>query len=101
MKGSAPKSPETGSHVEVVQNFRPNFEIDNADCRVNSKAIPRTISNTSAANAPVPMRKLRSSEERFIERSLNGRERLHFLRDDRLRQRRGAESVRELLAVGE
>ena len=36
MKGSAPNSPATGSHVLVRQKSKPNFWIDSHDCRASS-----------------------------------------------------------------
>ena len=56
MNGRAPKSPETGSQMSVVQNARPNFSIAIHDWRVSSTAMPATSTTTATANTPVPTR---------------------------------------------
>src|SRR5688500_15589600 len=60
MKGSAPKSPTTGSQVDVVQKPNPNLRIDSHDSLVRTTPMPATIATTSTANAPVLRRKPRS-----------------------------------------
>src|SRR5205807_5022871 len=114
MNGSAPNSPDTGSHVLCVQNENPNFRIERRDWRVSSKPMPSTINNTTAANTPVAMRKLRSSELRFMtcapmpalrtglgSLDLHLAERQQFLVDDRLRQRGIPQVGGQFLAVGQ
>ena len=66
MNGSAPNSPETGSHVVPVQKPKPNFVIDSIDCRESSTASATTVSTTNAAKAPVKARNHLSSRERFM-----------------------------------
>ena len=56
MNGDAPNSPATGSQVEVLQKFRPNFWIESIDWRDSSKPIARTIRTSASANTPVPTR---------------------------------------------
>ena len=64
MNGSAPKSPETGSHVFVTQKLNPNFSIDNRESCHSTTAMPTTRAISSTANAPVKARKLRSPPSR-------------------------------------
>ena len=60
MKGSAPKSPATGSQVVVAQNPRPNLVIESHDSVSSTTPIAATMTRTRTANAPVPRRKPRS-----------------------------------------
>src|SRR5687767_65406 len=60
MNGSAPKSPTTGSQVEVVQKPRPNFWIESHDSEVRTTPMPATITTTSTAKAPVARRNPKS-----------------------------------------
>src|ERR1700736_449770 len=62
MNGRAPKLPATGSHVLVRQKLRPKRLIDNIDCRVSSKPMPKTMRTRTNAKAPVPRRNPRSAE---------------------------------------
>src|SRR5215510_10887999 len=61
MKGSAPKSPETGSHCRPSQNPNPNLWTASRESRKSITPIATTIRMTRTANAPVPARKSRSS----------------------------------------
>src|SRR5689334_7044877 len=108
MKGSAPKSPATGSQVEVCQKPKPNFWIDSHDSLTSTAPMPTTMATTSTANAPVLTRKPRSpwfprrtarvgvasGDTNFGER---GQLHLH----DFGRQRRVTQLRRELLPVAE
>src|SRR5512147_2754096 len=104
MKGSAPKSPATGSQVVVCQKPRPNFWIDSHDSLVRTAPMPATMATTRTANAPVPMRKPRSPwpprrtapPEGASGDTHSGQRRELHLHDVR-RQRRVAQLGRELL----
>ena len=60
MNGRAPKSPDTGSQVSVVQNARPNFSIASHDWRVSSTAMPATSTTTTPREHTVPSLNQRS-----------------------------------------
>src|SRR5258708_14461347 len=57
MKGKAPNSPATGSHVVPRQKPRPNFSMESQDWLARTIPIPTTIRQIRAAKAPVPRRK--------------------------------------------
>src|SRR5690348_5162522 len=56
MKGRAPNSPDTGSHVSVIQNLNPKVWMEIADSRKSSIPIAATIARSRTANAPVNRR---------------------------------------------
>src|SRR6476469_8991409 len=99
MKGSAPKSPATGSHVDVRQNCSPNFSIERIDWRASSKPMAATIRISNRPNAPVATLKPRSL--RIPSDDLYSLERREFLFDQIRRQRRVPKLGRELLPVAE
>src|SRR5687768_8613792 len=102
MNGSAPKSPETGSQVRVVQKRSPNSLIDSHDWRVSSTPIAATSTTSSNATEPIAMRKPNSRRTSGIRSgNLDRAERGHFLLNDTLGDRRVAHLGRHFLAVGQ
>src|ERR1700737_5124552 len=54
MKGSAPKSPETGSHAERVKNFQPNATRLGRECITRMPTMKRTIAKILKAQTTRP-----------------------------------------------
>src|SRR5262245_46974472 len=64
MKGSAPKSPATGSQIRVTQKLKPNLSMDSCELRHSSAPMATTIAIRRSAKRPVKTRKLRSPPSR-------------------------------------
>jgi hypothetical protein len=62
MKGNAPNSPATGSHVRVRQNEKPNLRTDSIESFTSTTRMPRTTAMTRTATAPVPARNSGSAQ---------------------------------------
>src|SRR6185295_768843 len=61
MNGNAPNSPETGFQFEPPQKPNsPNFSSASRDSLKSTTPMPQTMSTRTSANAPVPMRKIKS-----------------------------------------
>src|SRR5438270_5479525 len=61
MKGSAPKSPETGSHAARVKNFQPNCTRLGRECTTRMTKIKRTIAKMVQAQRSITAAKLLSA----------------------------------------
>ena len=53
MNGSAPKSPETGSHVRVEKKCQPNALIDSCECETRTETIRITIAKMLSAQTTI------------------------------------------------
>src|SRR5258705_1717808 len=61
MKGSAPKSPETGSHAERVKNFQPNCTRLGRECKTRMPKMKRTMAKIVQAQTSMTAAKLLSA----------------------------------------
>src|SRR5947209_8666675 len=66
MKGSAPKSPATGSHAERTKNAKPNWRSETEDREISSAAISATTMKTDTAVPMITARKLRSARREGV-----------------------------------
>src|SRR5258706_12560596 len=95
MKGSAPNSPATGSHVVVRQKLKPNRCRESQESFASVIPMATTISSSAAAKAPMPRRNPRSEERTARLRYLDSVERRLLEHDDAA----GKGSVPEIRAV--
>src|SRR5215469_15886046 len=61
MKGSAPKSPETGSHADLVKNFKPNCTRLGRECSTRRTRMNRTIAKIVQAHRSITAAKVLSA----------------------------------------
>src|SRR5262245_39916695 len=112
MKGSAPKSPATGSQTRVRQKEKPNLTIESREFLTSSQPIPATRRKIRNAKNPVPRRNSRSSaplrEDGAFgmtapsdELGLDPLDRLHLQSDHVGRQRSIPEVLGVLLTLGQ
>ena len=66
MKGSAPKSPETGSHASRVKNFQPKAARLGRDCRIRMAKMNRTMAKMVNAHSIIRAAKVLSATDRFL-----------------------------------